>query len=107
MRALPGAISASSRLRGEVRSSGFSLLRAQGSLKAEIQTWDKWLRGLLFFGCGSAALWISVASVVVRKNVAPASSRQRSCWPKRELSRLRCRRDAGATIFSHVPCLRG
>jgi len=49
MRALPGAISASSRLRGEVRSSGFSLLRAQGSLKAEIQTWDKWVRGLSCF----------------------------------------------------------
>ena len=26
---------------------------------------------------------------------------------QKELSRLRCRRDAGATIFSHDPCLRG
>jgi len=39
----------SPRLCGEVRSSGFSLLRAQGSLKAELQTWDKWVRGVLFF----------------------------------------------------------
>src|SRR5213080_1868617 len=26
---------------------------------------------------------------------------------QKELSRLRCRRDAGATIFSHDPCVRG
>ena len=26
---------------------------------------------------------------------------------QKELSGLRCRRDSGATIFSHVPCLRG
>jgi len=26
---------------------------------------------------------------------------------QKELSRLRCRRDAGATIFSHDLCLRG
>jgi len=36
---------------------------------------------------------VSVYSVVVRKNVSPASSRQRSCWPKRS-----CRgSDAGET----------
>jgi len=37
----PREASAFSGLCGEVRSSGFSLLRAQGSLKAELQTWHK------------------------------------------------------------------
>ena len=48
------------RLCGEVRSSGFSLLRAQGSLEAEIQTWDKSVRGLLFFGCGFEGVQLRV-----------------------------------------------
>src|SRR5437667_4710424 len=50
---------------------------------------------------------ISVPSAVVRKNVAPASSRQTVLLTQRELSRLTCRRDAGATILSHDLCLRG
>src|SRR5213592_3501735 len=40
-------------------------------------------------------------SAVVRKNVAPASSRQTVLLTQKELSRLTCRRDAGATILSH------
>src|SRR6266566_2574456 len=44
---------------------------------------------------------ISVPSVVVRKNVSPASSRQTVLLTQKELSRLTCRRDAGATILSH------
>src|SRR5216117_509440 len=43
----------------------------------------------------------SLASAVVRKNVAPASSRQTVLLTQKELSRLTCRRDAGATILSH------
>src|SRR6266516_7531410 len=38
---------------------------------------------------------------VVRKNVAPASSRHTVLLTQKELSRLTCRRDAGATILSH------
>src|SRR5438876_5875019 len=49
----------------------------------------------------------SAASAVVRKNVAPASSRQTVLLTQKELSRLTCRRDAGATILSHDLCLRG
>src|SRR5207245_6481791 len=43
----------------------------------------------------------SALSAVVRKNVAPASSRQTVLLTQKELSRLTCRRDAGATILSH------
>src|SRR5438876_8455809 len=43
----------------------------------------------------------SLSSAVVRKNVAPASSRQTVLLTQKELSRLTCRRDAGATILSH------
>src|SRR6266487_1532406 len=43
----------------------------------------------------------SAVSAVVRKNVAPASSRQTVLLTQKELSRLTCRRDAGATILSH------
>src|SRR5207249_10051680 len=43
----------------------------------------------------------SPASAVVRKNVAPASSRQTVLLTQKQLSRLTCRRDAGATILSH------
>src|SRR5213593_2939710 len=43
----------------------------------------------------------SACSAVVRKNVAPASSRQTVLLTQKELSRLTCRRDAGATILSH------
>src|SRR5256884_1685022 len=49
----------------------------------------------------------SAVSAVVRKNVAPASSRQTVLLTQKELSRLTCRRDAGATILSHDPRLRG
>src|SRR5439155_18587755 len=45
-------------------------------------------------------------SAVVRKNVAPASSRHTVLLTQKELSRLTCRRDAGATIISHDLCLR-
>src|SRR2546430_652277 len=46
-------------------------------------------------------------SAVVRKNAAPASSRQTVLLTQKELSRLTCRRDAGATILSHDPRLCG
>src|SRR6266487_1221129 len=46
-------------------------------------------------------------SAVVRKNVAPASSRHTVLLTQKELSRLTCRRDAGATILSHDRRLRG
>src|SRR5438046_4250319 len=49
----------------------------------------------------------SACSAVVRKNVAPASSRQTVLLTQKELSRLTCRRDAGATILSHDRRLRG
>src|SRR5437762_11339772 len=49
----------------------------------------------------------SACSAVVRKNVAPASSRQTVLLTQKELSRLTCRRVAGATILSHDLCLRG
>jgi len=49
----------------------------------------------------------SANSAVVRKNVAPASSRQTVLLTQKELSRLTCRRDAGATILSHDPRLCG
>src|SRR5947209_10581667 len=49
----------------------------------------------------------SAFSAVVRKNVAPASSRQTVLLTQKELSRLTCRRDAGATILSHDPRLCG
>src|SRR5438128_12152843 len=49
----------------------------------------------------SFAKSFSAVSAVVRKNVAPASSRQTVLLTQKELSRLTCRRDAGATILSH------
>src|SRR5204862_7819719 len=49
----------------------------------------------------------SAISAVARKNVAPASSRQTVLLTQKGLSRLTCRRDAGATILSHDPCLCG
>src|SRR5947199_6696630 len=50
---------------------------------------------------------ISVYSVVVRKNRSAGFQPAKVVLTQKELSRLRCRRDAGATIFSHNPCLRG
>src|SRR5437899_8185913 len=49
----------------------------------------------------------SLSSAVVRKNVAPDASRQTVLLTQKELSRLTCRRDAGATILSHDRRLRG
>src|SRR5881398_1400194 len=46
-------------------------------------------------------------SAVVRKNVASASSRHTVLLTQKELPRLTCRRDAGATILSHDLRLRG
>src|SRR5213080_759101 len=50
---------------------------------------------------GHFSLCVLCVSAVVRKNVAPASSRQTVLLTQKELSRLTCRRDAGATILSH------
>src|SRR5438552_18802549 len=55
----------------------------------------------------SFAKSVSAFSAVVRKNVAPASSRHTVLLTQKELSRLTCRRDAGATILSHDLPLRG
>src|SRR5437867_2041881 len=50
---------------------------------------------------GHFSLCVLCVSAVVRKNVAPASSRQTVLLTQKELSRLTCRRNAGATILSH------
>src|SRR5205809_7161641 len=48
------------------------------------------------------SLCVLCVSAVVRKNVAPASGRQTVLFTQKALSRLTCRRDAGATILPHA-----
>src|SRR5437762_11644936 len=65
--------------------------------KSEVRTTN----GHLSFFIFHLSFAKSLSSAVVRKNVAPASSRQTVLLTQKELSRLTCRRDAGATILSH------
>src|SRR6266516_7790661 len=55
-----------------------------------------------FIGHLSFCKSFSAFSADVRKNVAPASSRQTVRLTRKELSRPTCRRDVGATIFPHA-----
>src|SRR6266516_1814746 len=53
------------------------------------------------FVIGHLSFSFSALSAVVRKNGALDSSRHTVLLTQQELSRLTCRRDAGATILSH------
>src|SRR6266487_5666747 len=78
---------------------------------------DKWTMTNRSQKCGQRTAICHFSLVICQISLCGLCGREKKCiagfqpakvvLTQKELSRLRCRRDAGATIFSHDLCLRG